>query len=34
LHQGMTSSDVLDTCFNFQLVQASKILNKDIVSAY
>jgi|ETNmetMinimDraft_16_1059900.scaffolds.fasta_scaffold10796_3 adenylosuccinate lyase len=30
LHQGMTSSDVLDTCFNFQLVQASKILNKDI----
>ena len=30
LHQGMTSSDVLDTCFNFQLVQASKILYKDI----
>ena len=30
LHKGMTSSDVLDTCFNFQLVQASKILNKDI----
>ena len=30
LHQGMTSSDLLDTCFNFQLVQASKILNKDI----
>jgi len=30
LHRGMTSSDVLDTCFNFQLVQASKILNKDI----
>jgi len=30
LHMGMTSSDVLDTCFNFQLVQASKILNKDI----
>ena len=30
LHQGITSSDVLDTCFNFQLVQASKILNKDI----
>ncbi len=30
LHQGMTSSDVLDTCFNFQLVQASKILNKNI----
>ena len=30
LHKGMTSSDVLDTCFNFQLVQAGKILNKDI----
>ena len=30
LHKGMTSSDVLDTCFNFQLVQASKILKKDI----
>jgi len=26
----MTSSDVLDTCFNFQLVQAGKILDKDI----
>ena len=30
LHKGMTSSDVLDTCFNIQLVQASKILSKDI----
>ena len=30
LHKGMTSSDVSDTCFNFQLFQASKILNKDI----
>ena len=30
LHKGMTSSDVLDTCFNIQLVQASKILIKDI----
>ena len=30
LHQGMTSSDVLDTCFNIQLVQSSKILIKDI----
>jgi len=30
LHKGMTSSDVVDTCFNFQLVQASKILAKDI----
>jgi len=30
LHKGMTSSDILDTCFNVQLVQASKILDKDI----
>jgi len=30
LHKGMTSSDVLDTCFNIQLIQASKILLKDI----
>jgi len=30
MHKGMTSSDVLDTCFNVQLVQASKIINKDI----
>ena len=30
LHKGMTSSDVLDTCFNIQLVQASKIISKDI----
>ena len=30
LHKGMTSSDVLDTCFNIQLVQSSKILIKDI----
>ena len=30
LHKGMTSSDVLDTCFNIQLVQAGKIINKDI----
>ena len=30
LHQGMTSSDVLDTCFNIQLIQSSKILSKDI----
>ncbi len=30
LHQGMTSSDVLDTCFNIQLVQSSKILIKDL----
>ncbi|PIE15800.1 MAG: adenylosuccinate lyase [Rhodobacterales bacterium] len=26
VHQGMTSSDVLDTCFNVQLVKASDIL--------
>ena len=30
LHKGMTSSDVLDTCFNLQLAQASKILINDI----
>ncbi|ABG32116.1 adenylosuccinate lyase [Roseobacter denitrificans] len=30
VHQGMTSSDVLDTCFNVQLVRASDILIADI----
>lgn len=30
VHQGMTSSDVLDTCLAVQLVQASDILLKDI----
>ena len=30
LHKGMTSSDVLDTCFNLQLLQSGKILLKDI----
>ena len=30
LHQGMTSSDILDTCFNIQLAQSAKILLKDI----
>ena len=30
LHKGMTSSDVLDTCFNLQLKQSGKILLKDI----
>jgi adenylosuccinate lyase len=30
LHQGMTSSDVLDTCFNLQLARASDILLEDI----
>lgn len=32
VHQGMTSSDVLDTCFNVQLLRASNILH-DGVSA-
>ena len=30
LHKGMTSSDVLDTCFNIQLLQSGKIIIKDI----
>ena len=30
LHQGMTSSDILDTCFNIQLIQSGNILLKDI----
>ena len=30
LHQGMTSSDVLDTSFNIQLVQSGKIILQDI----
>ena len=30
VHQGMTSSDVLDTCFNIQLVRASDLLLADI----
>ena len=30
LHKGMTSSDVLDTCFNLQLKQSGKILLQDI----
>ena len=30
LHQGMTSSDVSDTCYNIQLVQSGNILLKDI----
>ena len=29
-HQGMTSSDVLDTCFNVQLVRAADILLADM----
>ncbi|MEM9359168.1 MAG: adenylosuccinate lyase, partial [Pseudomonadota bacterium] len=30
VHQGMTSSDVLDTCFNVQLVRATDILLDDL----
>jgi adenylosuccinate lyase len=30
LHQGMTSSDVLDTCFNVQLKRAADILIADV----
>jgi adenylosuccinate lyase len=30
LHKGLTSSDVLDTCFNIQLVQSGKIIENDI----
>ncbi len=32
VHQGMTSSDVLDTCFNVQLVRASDILIADLAA--
>jgi adenylosuccinate lyase len=32
VHQGMTSSDVLDTCLNVQLVRASDILIADLVA--
>ena len=30
VHQGMTSSDVLDTCFNVQLVKATDLLLADL----
>ncbi len=30
VHQGMTSSDVLDTCFNVQLVKATDLLLTDL----
>ena len=30
VHQGMTSSDVLDTCFNVQLTRAADILIGDV----
>lgn len=32
VHQGMTSSDVLDTCFNVQLVRSADLLLADIDS--
>ncbi|MEO1710184.1 MAG: adenylosuccinate lyase [Pseudomonadota bacterium] len=31
VHQGMTSSDVLDTCLNVQLVRAADILRTDLI---
>jgi adenylosuccinate lyase len=30
VHQGMTSSDILDTCFNVQLQQASDLIIQDL----
>src|SRR3954447_24331537 len=30
VHQGMTSSDVLDTCLNVQLVRAADLLLRDV----
>jgi adenylosuccinate lyase len=30
VHQGMTSSDVLDTCLNVQLVRAADLLLADL----
>jgi adenylosuccinate lyase len=30
VHQGMTSSDVLDTCFNIQLTRAADLLIEDV----
>jgi len=30
IHQGLTSSDILDTCFNLQLVRAADILMADV----
>src|SRR3989337_4590181 len=32
VHQGMTSSDVLDTCFNVQLTRAAEILLGDLAA--
>jgi len=30
IHQGLTSSDILDTCFNLQLVRAADLLMADV----
>ena len=30
LHQGLTSSDILDTCFNLQLKQSAEIIDLDL----
>src|SRR5215208_1225388 len=30
MHSGMTSSDVLDTCFNIQLIRAANLLIADV----
>ena len=30
IHQGMTSSDILDTCFSIQLFRSSKLLIEDL----
>ena len=30
IHKGLTSSDVLDTCFSLQLVEASNLLLKEL----
>ena len=30
MHQGMTSSDVLDTCLNVQLTRAADLLIADV----
>src|SRR6201997_2519813 len=32
VHQGMTSSDVLDTCLNVQLVRAADLLHADVAT--
>ena len=31
LHKGITSSDILDTCFNIQLIQAGRIINRELI---